>query len=247
MRFPEKEQQKERTSAFAGVKNFFIALLAGAIVLFIALFAYMKAYIPDSLTEFFWKYPEAAGFVLSYPWEHGKSHSIDIYRDMQKAAIPHFLQWDKRWGYETYGDDCMALNGCGPTCLSMVLCGLTGSDYYDPLTVARYSEAHYYYVNGVGTAWALMDEGAQAFGLYVVPGYAEEFYIRQHLSEDSPMICSMEPGDFTKSGHYIVLTGIDSEGKVILNDPNSKRNTARHWTFAELLPQIGMLWTYYYG
>ena len=32
------------------------------------------------------------------------------------------------------------------------------------------------------------------------------------------MILSMNPGHFTKSGHFIVLRGITSDGKILVND-----------------------------
>ena len=34
----------------------------------------------------------------------------------------------------------MALNGCGPTALSMVICGLTGDGTATPYTVAQYAQ-----------------------------------------------------------------------------------------------------------
>ncbi|MCD8152609.1 MAG: C39 family peptidase [Clostridiales bacterium] len=39
----------------------------------------------------------------------------------------------------------------------------------------------------------------------------------------------MGPGDFTTGGHFIVLTGIDSDGNVIVNDPNSRINSEKHY------------------
>lgn len=33
----------------------------------------------------------------------------DISAEVQQGTIPLFLQWDKRWGYEQYGDNFMAV------------------------------------------------------------------------------------------------------------------------------------------
>lgn len=60
-------------------------------------------------------------------------------------------------------------------------------------------------------------------GLTSTEGTINNDYIRQNLTSSTPMICSMLPGDFTYSGHFIVLTGIDSEGRVVVNDPNSPK------------------------
>ena len=46
--------------------------------------------------------------------------------------MPLLLQWDERWGYRYYGDQMMAINGCGPTCLSMVVSYLTQNGRYHP-------------------------------------------------------------------------------------------------------------------
>ena len=52
------------------------------------------------------------------------------------------------------------------------------------------------------------------YGLNVVSGNVSSDYIMANLSGQTPMICSMAPGDFTKTGHFIVLTGIDANGKI---------------------------------
>ena len=57
-----------------------------------------------------------------------------------EGEIPLLIQWDKRWGYETYGDDLMALSGCGPACLSMVYVGLTGDTDMNPKAMARWRD-----------------------------------------------------------------------------------------------------------
>lgn len=62
-------------------------------------------------------------------------------------------------GYANYGDGLMALNGCGPTALSMVICGLTGDNTITPYTVAQYADSQGLYVDGVGTSWDLMRTG----------------------------------------------------------------------------------------
>lgn len=89
-----------------------------------------------------------------------------------------------------------------------------------------------------------MTEGAQTLGLTVENGSVDADYILNNLTESSPMICSMYPGDFTYTGHFIVLTGIDSEGNIMVNDPNSNINSEKHWTIEEILPQIRNIWKY---
>lgn len=201
-------------------------------------------YIPDSLLELKEKYPETADFVDSYAEYQDTEFDMDISDEIVEDEIPLFIQWDKRWGYCMYGNDFFGVNGCGPTCLAMVVCGLTNDSEYNPYDIAMFSMSNDYYISGQGTSWNLMTEGARNLGLTVESGNITQWYIEHNLSSQSPMICSMEPGDFTYTGHFIVLTGIDEDGKIIVNDPNSYINSKKHWEISDLLPQIKSIWCY---
>lgn len=201
-------------------------------------------YIPDSLLELKEKYPETADFVDSYAEYQDTEFDMDISDEIVEGEIPLFIQWDKRWGYCMYGNDFFGVNGCGPTCLAMVVCGLTNDSEYNPYDIAMFSMSNDYYISGQGTSWNLMTEGARNLGLTVESDNITQWYIEHNLSSQSPMICSMEPGDFTYTGHFIVLTGIDEDGKIIVNDPNSYINSKKHWEISDLLPQIKSIWCY---
>ena len=155
--------------------------------------------------------------------------------------IPLFIQWDTRWGYARYGDDIIANSGCGPTCLSMTAVGLTGNTLYTPYYIAEYAEEHGYYQNGVGTSWALFTEGSGEFGLNCEELGKDKDTVFGRLAQGYPIICSMIPGDFTDSGHFIVLTGVD-KGMIRVNDPNSYENSERLWEYSELDWQIRNMW-----
>ena len=200
--------------------------------------------IPESLIAFAEKYPETSDFVRDYPKNYNKHHNINVKNEVTKGIIPLFIQWDERWGYESYGNNFLAVNGCGPTCLSMVFCGLTGDTSLNPLEMAKFSESQGYYISGQGTSWALMTDGAEMLCLNAKNGKVSKEYILKNLTKSTPMICSMYPGDFTYTGHFIVLTDIDSEGKIVVNDSNSIKNSNKHWDIEEILPQIRNIWIY---
>lgn len=203
----------------------------------------LKKY-PASMIEFMEKYPQATDFVLDYPKKKDLHRPIDISGEVVKGEIPLFMQWDERWGYETYGDDFLGVNGCGPTTLSMVQCGLTGDTKWNPYEVAKMADERGYYVSGTGSSWELMDAGAREMGLAVFQiGHSEEEIVSA-LQSGLTLICSMGPGDFTYTGHFIALTGIDGEGRITVNDCNSRENSERRWDISELLPQIAGLWGY---
>lgn len=170
---------------------------------------------PDSIHELYEKNKETKEFVRDYPTEHNKKHKINLKKEVTKGKIPLFLQWDERWGYETYGDDMMAITGCGPTCLSMVLCGLTGDASWSPIKVARFAMKNGYYESGSGSKWSLMKDGAIECGLMASELPLDENRIKDAIDAGNPVICIMGPGDFTTSGHYIVLCGIDENGYCI--------------------------------
>ena len=198
---------------------------------------------PESLIELLEKNPEARDFVLDYPNYEGLQE-IDISDEVVPGEIPLFLQWDERWGYEKYGSDFLAVTGCGPTCLSMVLCGLTGDGKWNPLETARWAEEQGYYVDGSGSSWSLMSEGAQSLGLTVSEVIFDETHILAELEAGHPIICVVGPGDFTTSGHFLVLTGVDDSGNIRLHDPNSPARSEKAWELSDLMWQIRNLWSF---
>lgn len=171
------------------------------------------------------------------------SNTIDISNDLT-GDIPSFYQYDLRWSHRAYGNNTMKYNGCGPTCLSMVYCGLTGDKTYHPYQVAKMSEEHDFYIEGQGTSWNLMTEGAQLLGLHSEAISANKSSIVSALKDGKPIICSVGPGDFTTEGHFIVLTGINDDGTIRLHDPNSKKRSQQSWDIERLIPQIKALWAY---
>ena len=203
-----------------------------------------KTEYPQSLREMLERNPETVDFVYDYPKEGNKQHEIDLSGEVTQGTIPLFLQWDERWGYQEYGSDMLAITGCGPTCLSMVYCGLTGQTDKNPLEMAHFSEEQGYYSDGVGTSWTLMSQGAVQLGLNVqeIPLTAQ--LIIDQLNEGHPVICTMGPGDFTDSGHYIVLLRVNEDGSIALNDPNSPKNSEKSWDLERLMDQMENLWAY---
>ncbi len=200
--------------------------------------------IPEALEVFAQKYPEAAGFVSDYPAHYRDRPSKDVSGEVKKGVVPLFIQWDERWGYEDYGGNYFAVNGCGPTCLSMVVCGLTGETDANPYAVACYSQAQGYYTPGSGTSWSLMTRGAAHYGLDAARVDLSAEAITGALAQGRVIIASMKPGDFTYTGHFIVLTGLDGDGRVRVNDSNSRINSAKSWDAQTLVDQMKGAWSY---
>ena len=197
---------------------------------------------PEELLELLESNEETADFVLNYP-EKKDVLPAETVGEVVQGEIPLLLQWDERWGYAVYGDDMIAVNGCGPTVISMVAAGLTGDNTITPYKVAQFSEENGYYAGDSGTSWALMTEGAQQFGIYGEEMGLSESGVLSALENGYPVICSMSPGDFTTTGHFIVLTGVE-DGKIRVNDPNSRVRSEKLWDYSRLEYQINNLWVY---
>ena len=138
----------------------------------------------------------------------------------------------------------IAVNGCGPTCLAMVYAGITKDTAMTPADIAEYCSNNNYYSDDTGTSWTLMTEGAKDFELSVKKVSLNAVSIKAELKQKRPMICSMSPGDFTTQGHFIVIKGIDSKGKLLINDPNSIANSKKRWSIGRIIKQIKAAWSY---
>jgi len=205
-----------------------------------------KTGCPEEIAEFVEKYPQAYAFAENYEEYRDYDEPIDVSKELKAGKIPLFLQWDYRWGYRTYGNKYMGLNGCGPTCLSMVYCGLTGDSSMNPYAMATWADEHGYYIPDAGTARSLMSDGAWLFGLTATETGCDEEWVRSELESGHPVICIVGPGDFTQGGHFIVLTGLNRDGTVSVNDPNSEGNSKKDWELSHILSQTNTSWSYSY-
>lgn len=130
--------------------------------------------------------------------------------------IPHYLQTD--YSSIPYGGGSIASSGCGPTSFAMIASYLTGSTITPADAVAWCGNA--YYAPGAGTYWSYFQAASDHFGCGTVTQTTDPNAVLQALSQGCPVISSQGPGLFTSGGHFIVLRGVTSSGKVLVNDPN---------------------------
>ena len=201
-----------------------------------------KDQYPDQLVELLENNEETVDFVYDYP-EKKDTAPADTVGDVTQGEIPLLLQWDERWGYAYYADDMIAVNGCGPTAIAMVAVGLTGDNTITPYKVAQFAAENGYYAGDAGTSWSLMTDSRALRGICGEEMGLGESEIFSALENGHPVICSMRPGDFTTTGHFIVLTGVE-DGKIRVNDPNSQACSEKLWDYSRLEYQINNLWVY---
>ena len=199
---------------------------------------------PEDLLKLYERNKETETFVEEYPLKKDVEPEIDLSDLAGTSEIPSLLQWDQRWGYHQYAGEVMGLSGCGPTALSMVAIYMTGDTTKTPRWVADFASQNGYAVDGSGTAWSLMLEGAQQIGLSSKEIPVERGRIENNLQAGNPIIALMGPGDFTSSGHFIVLTGMQ-DGRLKINDPNSRKHSEKTWDVNQVLEQTRAAWVYY--
>lgn len=186
--------------------------------------------------------PEMTDFAYGYLYSDG-SVTGGFTEDEQPEDYPLFLQWDIRWGYMPYGErGVVGSSGCGPACLSMAVFYLTGNRECTPDAVAQYSLDEGHYVDGVGTAWALLDNYPTEYGLTVTHPSINEENMKAHLDKGNILICSVRPGDFTSEGHFIVIYGYDENGFKV-NDPKCIYRSRLSWTYEQIQDDIKRIWS----
>lgn len=161
-----------------------------------------------------------------------------------QAAIEQptqYLQYDERWGHKVYSsinDNLQTIgnSGCGPTAMAMVL------DYYindavTPDIMADYALSHYYVTPYQGTSWGLFSAIAKDYGLEFLQTSCQQDVLQwMQDKENGLVICSMTPGLWTVSGHFIVIWKIQN-GWVYVNDPYSTDQEKTYNSFEYLAQQ----------
>lgn len=197
---------------------------------------------PAILVETAEKCPQTIDYVYAYPEKHNKCFDIDLSAEAHGGSVPLFIQWDERWGYEPYGSGFIGTSGCGPTCLSMAAVYLSKNAAFSPLYVAHMAEQYGYCVPGNGSSWTLIGAGSARLGLTARELPLWEQSMKNALDDGAVLILALGPGDFTSSGHFIVVTGY-TDGGFSVNDPNSRENSSRLWSYGRLASQISNLWS----
>lgn len=197
---------------------------------------------PEELLEMLEKNEEAYDFVTGYP-NRGEymGKEINLTAEDLAGQVPLLMQWDMRWGYDSYGQDMIAVAGCGPTCMTMAYLYLTGDTSMNPRNMAEYA-CESGFCTQAGTSWEFFTAGTAGLGLSGQELPLGETQIKNALDQGNVVILSMRPGDFTTTGHFILLRGYDEKGFYV-NDPNSRKNSGKQWSYDRISGQIKCLWS----
>ena len=145
------------------------------------------------------------------------------------TPVVYYNQMDERWKDLPYGTDDIGHYGCGPTSMAMVVSSLT-SETVDPPHMAQWAYENGHWCSRSGSYHSVVTGAAQAWGLNVTasPRTSPQPLI-DALSSGKLVVAIMGPGHFTKHGHFIVLRGVTSDGKVLVADPASRSRSGTEW------------------
>ena len=173
---------------------------------------------------------------------YNKNHNLtefDFYEGESvklKRQSPYFLQWDNRWAYNNLYPTNIGVSGCGPTSMSMVISRLTGQMKY-PNEIAKDAEK---FMNDSGMDWLFISHEAEKYNINVEEINLDEKAVIEALKK-GPVMISVSRGYFTLYGHILVIDSYQN-GKFIINDPNSVKNSIIEWDFNDFSDQIMKIW-----
>lgn len=160
----------------------------------------------------------------------GGAHAAANVSPAALATVPLLLQkeYDEPITIKSGARKSVSSSGCGAVCLSMAASYLSPRIEQTPVSVFQWAVDHELYQgNGLQpdsmsalAASLNMDcrwvDGKTPSGLLAVTAALEKGF---------PVIGRMGAGTFTRRGHYILLRGFDSDGKVMVNDPASEERS----------------------
>lgn len=167
----------------------------------------------------------------------------------------YYLQTDPRWknhDYSAKGEKkTIGSAGCGPTAAAMVIATLQDKNV-TPVTTALWSMAHAYKALNQGTYYSYFVPQMSAYGvackrlntsnLYGKSSSAAHTEALNALKNGDWVIACMGKGNWTSSGHFILLYGYEN-GYVYINDPASTKAARVKNTWALFARQVKYMWT----
>lgn len=148
--------------------------------------------------------------------------------------VVYYNQLDERWADKMYGTSgTIGEGGCGPTAMSIVISTLTGEPH-DPVELSNWSVANGHRCEGNGSYHSLIPAAAEGYGLSCEGDLSTQDIV-DTLSSGKLVVAIMSKGHFTSSGHFIVLRGVTSEGKILVADPASQKRSQQEWDLSLIM------------
>ena len=165
-----------------------------------------------------------------------------------------YLQTDHRWAnldYSAKGEKTrIRASGCGPTAMAMVLA--TWADpSVTPKTECAWALAHGFKAPHQGTYYGYFEEAGLRYGLktyrlnyanlYGNDRSAYHAQARDAIDRGDLVIACMGKGNWTSSGHYVLVWEIDGN-TIYINDPASTLARRTRGSYALFKQQVKYYW-----
>lgn len=165
----------------------------------------------------------------------GQSYEGVVFTD-GGMEVMYYNQMDERWADVMYGtSSTIGQGGCGPTSMAIVTSTLTG-EAHDPVELAQWSVANGHRCEGNGSYHSLIPAAAAAYGLSCEKNLDAQGIVNA-LSSGKLVVVIMSKGHFTRGGHFIVLRGVTSEGKILVADPASYGRSEQEWDLSIIMDE----------
>ena len=166
-----------------------------------------------------------------------------------------YLQTDPRWGsldYSAKGEKTtIRASGCGPTAMAMVLA--TWADpAINPKTECAWALANGFKAPHQGTYYGYFEAAGRRFGLktyrlnyanlYGNDRSAYHAQARDAIDRGDLVIACMGKGNWTSSGHYVLVWKVDGD-TIYINDPASTLARRTRGSWALFKQQVKYYWT----
>lgn len=165
-----------------------------------------------------------------------------------------YLQTDPRWGkldYSAAGETTtIGASGCGPTAMAMVLATWCDKSV-TPKSECAWALAHGFKAAHQGTYYGYFEAAGRRFGLTVQRLNYTTLYknsqspchtqARAALDAGDLVIACMGPGNWTRSGHYVLVYGVQGD-TICINDPASTKTSRTQGSYRLFRQQVKYYW-----
>lgn len=162
----------------------------------------------------------------------------------RKVKVPYIVQFDERWGFENMNgkySDYIANVGCGPAVLTMIYSYFTGDKSLDVKDMTEISVANGW-TTGFTSYSYMFTSAPRMFGLSSYITTRSVANVKSQLNAGRLLVAYVGPGDFTSSGHFIILSEY-SGNNVKIYDPADYSFTNRDWSIQRILNQTYTLYS----
>lgn len=154
---------------------------------------------------------------------------------IEQPEVVYYNQAD--YPGEMYGSSTIQGAGCAPCAMAVCISSFTGQDVSVP-KLCDWAVEHGYYYSGMGSSHYIVPALAKKYDLSCTGIGSSREKMLEALYSGKFVVVLMGPGTFASSGHFMVLTGINEQGRISVADVGSRANTARTFSVDKIMEEL---------